>query len=203
MQWPEILSTINKNFESLPEKEKKEAFLQVIDSIENSDNFQKAKKYWDELAEEDKMKYYKDWWGSWKFLTTWPLTPRINKDWIKIDLKDNMYTVMSPVMRLFVSFWILDKPKELSYEDLINNIETDAKALDRYITILEIVSIYYSELWELLEILKYLKPYAKWYKKNWAQLVQERIRDKQTNDTKNWIIATLYPPNDNIEKKAA
>lgn len=203
MQWPEILSTINKNFESLPEKEKKEAFLQVIDSIENSDNFQKAKKYWDELAEEDKMKYYKDWWGSRKFLTTWPLTPRINKDWIKIDLKDNMYTVMSPVMRLFVSFWILDKPKDLSYEDLINNIETDAKALDRYITILEIVSIYYSELWELLEILKYLKPYAKWYKKNWAQLVQERIRDKQTNDTKNWIIVTFYPSNDNIEKKAA
>ena len=205
MSWKEILSTINKSFGSLPEEQKKEAFLQVVEVIENSNRFQNAKNYWDSLDEEHKLRYYTDWWGSLKFLTTWPLTPRITKQWLKIDMKDNIYTVMSPVMRLLVSFWLLDKPNELSYDDLIKNIESDAKTLENYIKILKIVSVFYPELNELLTILEYLEPYAKWYEENWTQIVQERIRDKQEKDTRDWLADTLSQWDENVytEKKAA
>ena len=50
-----------KVFDSLPNEEKKEMFLDEIEQIENDENFKKMKKYWDNLDEDKKLKYNREW----------------------------------------------------------------------------------------------------------------------------------------------
>ena len=168
---------------ALPKEDIKEVFLWAIEQIENNPKFQSAKKYWDELDEEHKNQYYEDGWWSWKYLTTWPLTPRVTKKWMKIDVKDNLYITASPLMRLWVSFWLLDKPRDLSNEDLIGNISKDAHNYNRFIKLLSITCKTQPELWELIPFVTALEPYVQWYEENWASLMQEKIRNKQLETT--------------------
>ena len=196
------ISTIStlawKAFDTVPDEQKKAILLWAIETIENNEKFQKAKKYWDELDEEHKIQYYNDWWGSWKFLTTWPLTPKISKKWIRIDVKDNLYTSASPLMRLWVSFWLLGKPKDLEDEKLIKNIKKDAKNLNRYIKLLNITCKTIPELRELVPFVTQLEPYAKRYEKNWASLMQEKMRQDLTRQTEKSIAENLSASEENI-----
>jgi len=196
------ISTIStlawKAFDTVPDEQKKAILLWAIETIENNEKFQKAKKYWDELDEEHKIQYYNDWWGSWKFLTTWPLTPKISKKWIRIDVKDNLYTSASPLMRLWVSFWLLGKPKDLEDEKLIKNIKKDAKNLDRYIKLLNITCKTIPELRELVPFVTQLEPYAKRYEKNWASLMQEKMRQDLARQTEKSIAENLSASEENI-----
>ena len=196
------ISTIStlawKAFDTVPDEQKKAILLWAIETIENNEKFQKAKKYWDELDEEHKIQYYNDWWGSWKFLTTWPLTPKISKKWIRIDVKDNLYTSASPLMRLWVSFWLLGKPKDLEDEKLIKNIKKDAKNLNRYIKLLNITCKNIPELRALVPFVTQLEPYAKRYEKNWASLMQEKMRQDLARQTEKSIAENLSASEENI-----
>lgn len=185
------LSKSWKLFEAIPNEEKKEMFLWVIENIENNPKFQNAKKIRDKLDEDHKSQYYKDWWGSIKYFTTWPLTPRITKRWLKINIKDNLYTTASPLMRLWVSFWLLDKPKDLTDEKLIKNIKKDAHNINKYLKVLNFTCKAIPELRELVPFVTMVKPYAEWYESNWAPLMQERIRNKQIETTEKSIAETL------------
>lgn len=200
MKLQETLNIVNKNFESLSNEEKKEIFLWVIEKIENNPKFQNAKKYWDSLDESHKSQYYKDWWGSIKYLTTWPLTPRVTKKWVKINIKDNLYTTASPLMRLWVSFWLLEKPKNLADEKLIKNIKKDAHNINKYLRVLNFTCKAIPELRELVPFIIMVKPYAKWYEKNWVLLIQERIRNKQIEKAEESIAETLSASEESILK---
>lgn len=194
----EVLDIANQAFDSLSDEQKKEVFLWVIEKIENNSKFQNAKKYWDDLDEEHKSQYYKDWWWSLRYMTTWPLTPRITRKWMKINVKDNLYTTASPLMRLWVSFWLLEKPKDLSNEKLVKNIKKDAHNLNRYIRLLNVTCKAIPELRELVPFVTKLKPYAQWYEENWAPLMQERIRNKQLENTEKSTTHNLSSEEENI-----
>ena len=194
----EILDIANKAFDSLSNEQKKEAFLWIIEKIENNPKFQNAKKYWDDLDEEHKNQYYKDGWWSWKYMTTWPLTPKITRKWMKIDVKDNLYTTASPLMRLWVSFWLLEKPTNLSSEKLIKNIKKDAHNLNRYIKLLNITCKAIPELRELVPFVTALKPYSQWYEKNWAPLMQERMKQKESKVSEENVAEELSASEEDI-----
>lgn len=194
----EILDIANKAFDSLSNDQKKEVFLWIIEKIENNPKFQNAKKYWDDLDEEHKSQYYKDGWWSWKYMTTWPLTPKITRKWMKINVKDNLYTTASPLMRLWVSFWLLEKPKDLSNENLVKNIKKDARNLNRYIKLLNITCKAIPELWELVPFVTALKPYAQWYEKNWAPLMQERMKQKESKVSEENVAEELSASEEDI-----
>ena len=198
------LSATWKVFDAIPNEEKKEIFLWVIEKIENNPKFQNAKKYWDALDEDHKSQYYNDWWGSIKYFTTWPLTPRITKKWLKINIKDNLYTTASPLMRLWVSFWLLDKPKDLTDEKIIKNIKKDAHNINKYLKVLNFTCKTVPELREFVPFVTMVKPYAEWYESNWAPLMHDRIRNKQIEKTEESILETLYASEESIlEQKVA
>jgi len=44
----------------MPQDEIKETFLDEIEQIENDEKFQKLKKYWDNLDDKKKLKYYQE-----------------------------------------------------------------------------------------------------------------------------------------------
>jgi hypothetical protein len=44
----------------MPQDEIKETFLDKIEKIENDEKFQKLKKYWDNLDDKKKLKYYRE-----------------------------------------------------------------------------------------------------------------------------------------------
>lgn len=175
-----------KVFDSLPNEEKKEVFLDEIEKIEADEDFKKLKKYWDVLDEDKKLKYYKDWeiisiiW-SVKY-TLQPLKP-LNIIHMKSDVKDRLYEKASPLIRLWVSFWLLDAPKKLEEKELLKNIKKDARRLRRNLWIFEKVCAVVPQLRAAFPIVKAIRPYAKRYEKNWAPLMQERIRNKQLETT--------------------
>lgn len=208
--WGKVLNT-------LPKDETKEIFLDEIEQIENDDNFKKMKKYRDNLDEDKKLKYYNDWevisvkW-SVKWSTRWPLTPTIsptNPLKIKIDVKDNLYVMASPLIRLWVSFWLLDAPKKLEEKELLKNIKKDARRLRRNLWIFEKVCAVVPQLKAAAPIVKAIRPYAKRYEKNGAPLMQERIKeqnaekareavDKQSEMAEQAIAKTLTTSEENI-----
>ena len=175
-----------KVFDSLPNEEKKEVFLDEIERIETDEEFKKIKKYWDVLDEDKKLKYYRDWeiisiiW-SVKY-TLQPLKP-LNIVHMKSDVKDRLYEKASPLIRLWVSFWLLDAPKKLEEKELLKNIKKDARRLRRNLWIFEKVCAVVPQLRAAFPIVKAIRPYAKRYEKNWAPLMQERIRNKQLETT--------------------
>lgn len=199
--WGKVLNT-------LPKDETKEIFLDEIEQIENDDNFKKMKKYRDNLDEDKKLKYYNDWevisvkW-SVKWSTRWPLTPTIsptNPLKIKIDVKDNLYVMASPLIRLWVSFWLLDAPKKLEEKELLKSIKKDARRLRRNLWIFEKVCAVVPQLKAAAPIVKAIRPYAKRYEKNWALLMQERIRNKQIKKAEKSIVETLSASEESILK---
>ena len=201
-----------KVFDSLPNEEKKEMFLDEIEQIENDENFKKMKKYWDNLDEDKKLKYYREWeiisiLGSVRY-TTQPLKP-INFLHLKSEAKDRLYSKAAPLIRLWVSFWLLDAPKLLPEKELLKNIKKDARRLRRNLWIFEKVCAVVPQLRAAFPIVKAIRPYAKWYEKNWVQLMQERIKNKQLENTEKSTTHNLSSEEEDIlesdvvENKAA
>ena len=203
----EIISDVAwKVFDSMSNEEKKEVFLDEIEKIEKDEDFKKIKKYWDKLDEEKKLKYYEDWeiisvkW-SVKWSTTWPLTPKVspfNPLKVRIDVKDNLYEMASPLIRLWVSFWLIEAPKELKEKELLKNIKKDARRLRRNLWIFEKVCAVVPQLRAAFPIVKAIRPYAKWYEKHWAPLMQERIKNKKIEDTEIFTSENLSESEENV-----
>lgn len=185
--WGKVLNT-------LPKEETKEVFLDEIEQIENDEKFQKMKEYRDKLDDKKKLKYYREWeiisilWSV--RYTTQPLKPI---DWfhLKADAKDRLYSKAAPLIRLWVSFWLLDAPESLPEKELLKNIKKDARRLRRNLWIFEKVCAVVPQLKAAGPIVKAIRPYAKRYERNWAPLMQERIRNKSIEKTEESIAETL------------
>lgn len=194
MDWRKFLNIGNKVFDSLPDDEKKQVFLDKIEDIENNDDFKKLKKYRDRLDENQKLKYYRDWDVIrliWSVKHTTKLWKPINVFHIKEEAKDRAYEVASPLIRIWVSFWLLDAPKKIDEKELLRNIKGDATSLRRNLWIFEKVCTVVPQLKVAFPIVKAIRPYAKWYEKNGVSLMQERIRDKNIEKTKNDLADVL------------
>lgn len=172
--WGKVLNT-------LPKEETKEVFLDEIEQIENDEKFQKMKEYYDKLDDKKKLKYYREWEiisVTWSVrYTTQPLKP-IDLLHLKSDAKDRLYSQASPLIRLWVSFWLLDAPKSLPEKELLKNIKKDARRLRRNLWIFEKVCAVVPQLKAAAPIVKAIRPYAKRYEKNGAPLMQERIKEQ-------------------------
>jgi len=212
MEYTDVLNTANKVFDSLPEEEKKEVFLNTIESIENNQNFQKLKKYRDELDEDKKLQYYNKWeiisvkWSIKYSTRPWikPIKPLLNPlnigSMVKENMKEEAYETASPLMRVWVSFWLLNPPKKLEEKKLLKNIEKDARRLRRNLWIFEKVCYIVPQLKAAAPIVKALKPYAKWYEKEWASLMQERIRQNLSKETAKDVASVLSSVEEDIVK---
>lgn len=211
--WREkAVNIAGKVINTMPQDEIKETFLDEIEQVENDEKFQKLKKYWDNLDDKKKLKYYREWeivsiWWSVRY-TTKPLKP-IDLLHLKSDAKNKLWETAAPVVRLWVSFWLLDAPESLPEKELLKNIKKDARRLRRNLWIFEKVCAVVPQLKAASPIVKAIRPYAKRYEKNWAPLMQERIRNKSIEKTEESIAETLTSSESGVlkseitEKKAA
>lgn len=197
-----------QKFDSLTETEKEQKFLSVIDEIKMSQDFQNFESWWNKQSWRKKMQYYKDWevisvkW-SLNYAKKAPGTldvslnplkrpkvrglpnPSLNpfKNPIKNieqSVETSIYEQCPWLMRLWVSFWLLKKPRMLPEKTLLKNIATDAHTLNKNLWIFKKVCSVVPQLMILAPLIQKLLPYTEWYEKKWAPLMQERIKDKET-----------------------
>lgn len=197
-----------QKFDSLSEAEKEQKFLSTIDEIKMSQDFQNFEKWRNRQSVKKKMQYYKDWEaisvkGSINYASKAPGTLDVSLNplkrpkvrWlpnpslnpfknpvknIEQSVETSVYEQFPWLMRLWVSFWLLKKPRILPEKTLLKNIATDAHTLNQNLWIFKKVCSVVPQLMALYPIIQKLLPYTEWYEKNWASLIQERIKNKET-----------------------
>lgn len=202
--WREkAVNIAGKVINTMPQEEIKETFLDEIEQIENDENFQKMKEHWDKLDEKQKLSTYK----KWEMISIWWSFRHVNEQLKPIDLlhlksdaKNKLWTTAAPVVRLWVSFWLLDAPKWLPEKELLKNIKKDARRLRRNLWIFQKVCAVVPQLKAAAPIVKAIRPYAKRYEKNWAPLMQERIKNKNIEKTEEAIAETLSSSESDVLK---
>ena len=118
------------------------------------------------------------------------------KEWIETSI----YEQTPRLMRLWVSFWLLKKPLMLSEKTLLKNIATDAHTLKQNLGIFKKVCAVVPQLMALYPIIQKLLPYAEWYEKHWAALIQERIKTKKSISVEKSVTTDLSSVEQDIVK---
>ena len=217
MEGLEAMQLADKTFDALSDEEKKKWFNDLIENAEKNDSIKRLKEKWWTLTQEQKLKLYKrnsvDFSG---YIKNYPLY-RIGSsiiDWVKNTQKRwwkyaMTYWVLEHIpCRFFVELGILDKPEWLENKQLINDIEKDAKNFKTYLWVCEAVCSVIPEAKAAIPFIWMAKKYAKWYEKNWAPLMQEKMRQKEFKSSEEDIAKGLSASEENIlqsqiEKQAA
>lgn len=222
-----VLSKEQEKFNALPENEKEQTFLSAIDSIKMSQDFQNFESWWKKQWVKKKMQYYKDWemisvkWAvNYATKAPWtldvslnplkrprvrwlpnPVTKHINpRKNIEESIETSVFEQVPWLMRVGVSFWLLKKPWTLSEKTLLKNIATDANTLEKNLWIFEKVCRYVPQLMAVWVLVRKLLPYAKWYKEHWAELMQEKIKNRKKKNTEKSTAYSLSHVEQNIVK---
>ena len=185
-----IWETSTKVFDELDSEGKKEWFNSLIDQIEDNKTINRLKKSRNSITEDQKLKIYKK-----HSITIWTRLTYANptfsmgatlyhwtKNWIK-EWKDNAIkyaTVEQIPCRFLVELGILDKPKWLTDEKLKEDIKRDARNFDIYLNVCEKTCFVVWEP-ELSGLVKIARHYTKWYKKEWTDIVINRLNIKKKN----------------------
>jgi len=223
-----ILDQEKQKFDSLSEADKEKAFLSTLDDIKMSQDFQNFEKWWDKQSFNKKMQYYKD--GEaisveWSInyaskapgtldislnplkrpKVRWLPNPSLNpfknpKNNIKESVETSVYEQFPWLMRLWVSFWLLKKPRTLPEKTLLKNIATDAHTLKQNLGIFKKVCSAVPQLMALYPIIQKLLPYAEWYEEHWATLVQEKIKNKESKSVEKSVSIGLSSVEQDIVK---
>lgn len=82
----------------------------------------------------------------------------------------------------------------------MKNIKKDARRLRRNLWIFQKVCAVVPQLKAAAPIVKAIRPYAKRYEKNWAPLMQERIKNKNIEKTEEVIAETLSSSESDVLK---
>lgn len=180
-------------FDKIEDEEKKEWFNSFIDQLEENSAINWLKKTWNLMTEEQKLKIYKrhsisisTWLRYANMLTFWVWEKIYHgtKNFIK-EWKDNALkyaTIEEIPCRFLVELWILDKPKLLTDEKLKEDIKKDAKNFNTYLWICEATCAIFDETKALVWLIAVAKHYTKWYKKEWTNVVIERLNRKKKFD---------------------
>lgn len=220
-----VLSKEQENFNALSETEKEQKFLSTIDDIKMSQDFQNFESRWKKQWVKKKMQYYKDgevisvkWSINYASKAPWtldvslnpfkrprvrwvpnPVTKHINpKKNIEESIETSIYEQFPWLMRIGVDFWLLKKPRTLSKKTLLKNIATDANTLDKNLKTFRTVCKYVPQLMAVGALIEKLLPYATWYKEHWAELMQERIQNKNKKDVEKSTTYSLSHMEQNI-----
>lgn len=184
------LSAYKNKFLDLEDNVKnKNKLNNVLQSLKENKNFSKFSNIWNSFSEKDKIEIYKE--GSNAFELTWwikqnlkminplkspirsPLIRMFQKESIKNQITKDSFGMISSAIRVFVHFWILNKPENLKKEDLIKNITKDEKHLNTQINILEKIAMVIPELKPALPIIKKIKPIVKISSGIWKEIMLE------------------------------
>lgn len=220
-----VLSKEQESFNALSETEKEQKFLSTIDDIKMSQDFQNFESRWKKQWVKKKMQYYKDgevisvkWSINYASKAPWtldvslnpfkrprvrwlpnPVTKHINpKKNIEESIETSIYEQFPWLMRIGVDFWLLKKPRTLSKKTLLKNIATDANTLDKNLKTFRTVCKYVPQLMAVGALIEKLLPYATWYKEHWAELMQERIQNKNKKDVEKSTTYSLSHMEQNI-----
>lgn len=178
-----------KIFDKIEDKNKIEWFNSLIDELEENNSINWIKDKWNSMSEEQKEKLYKmNAITVSEFLKRWSPIYQLYKaivNWAKNTKKHGWknalkYAFLEQVpCRFFVELWILDKPKSLTKEKLVEDAKKDAKNFNIYLWICEVICTCIPEtkaVWPLIAIARH---YTKWYKDHWVEVVSKRINDKR------------------------
>lgn len=223
-----VLTKQKQKFDALPEKEKERVFLSTIDEIKMSKDFQNFEQWWKKQSVWKKKKYYNDWevisveWSiNYATKAPWTLDVSLNpfkkpkvrwlpdislnpfkrsKTKIKEWIETSLYEQFPWLMRLWVSFGLLKRPWTLSEKTLLKNIATDAHTLATNLWIFKKVCAVVPQLMALYPIIQKLLPYAQWYEKKWASLMQEKIKNKESSKLETSVASDLSAVEQDIVK---
>lgn len=211
-----IWETSTKIFDKIDKDDKKEWFNSLIDQIEENDTINRLKKTWDTMTEEQKLKIYNRHsisigtrlrYASITTFRIWEKVYHATKNYIQ-EWKDNAkkYATIEEIpCRFLVELGILNKPQWLTNEKLKEDIKSDAKNFDTYLWICEATCAVFDETKALVWLIAVARHYTKWYKKEWTNIVIERLNKKKKNEieeqTNKELAATITDIKD--KKKAA
>lgn len=171
--WSKALDVVAKNPE-ITDKLWTDALGKAFEELDTNQSFQKFKKLWKDMSEEDKEKIYKH--GDYAFSLTWgmkrniqmlnpisgplrhPVARILSKDSFKQQFTKDGMEVASWAMRTLVNLGAIDKPKSITDEVLLQNIKKDGANMKTKIWMLEKAAMVIPELKPALPIIQKLKP---------------------------------------------
>lgn len=177
-----------------------EKFKDILDKISKNNAFKKVKKIWDDCEESDKEKVYTAGQQKWKGVvekiidplwlgiiqTTKQVDPTLatiqmlryknnNLKWLKTVCPPQTFET---TMRLLVHLWLLDSPKKITPEIMLEDLKSDTKSVNIKLTAFEAIATVVPYLRPLLLLIQTLKQYAK---KLWETSVQHMIIENNMN----------------------
>jgi hypothetical protein len=162
-----------ENPESL-ERQSKQKMNQILDDLQSNTYFQDFAKIWNEFDDKQKQDIYKD--GDYAFSFNgsfqrnlkllnpiqWPFrNPMVRifqKDSFKDQFKQDFFEVFSVAIRIFIHLGLLQKPDNLSDQDLIRNIQKDSQNIKAKIWMIEKAAMIIPQLRPALPTIQKIKP---------------------------------------------
>lgn len=206
-----IWETSTKIFDKIEESEKKEWFNSLIDELEENSSINWIKDKRNSMSEEQKEKLYKrnaitiseflkrgsPIYQLYNAIVNW--VKNTSKHWWKNALK---YSFLEQVpCRFFVELGILDKPKSLDKDKLIEDARKDAKNFNIYLWICEAVCACIPDAQAAVPFIGIARHYSKWYRDHWMEVVTQRINSKKKADIKQQTNEELADVMGDIESK--
>lgn len=152
----------------------KDALPGILNELETNESFKKFQKLWNEMSEENKEKIYKH--GDYAFSLTWgmkrniqmlnpisgplrqPIARILSKDSFKQQFTKDGMEIASWAMRTLVNLGVIEKPKNISDEVLLQNIKKDGANMKTKMWVLEKAAMVIPELKPALPIIQKIKP---------------------------------------------
>ena len=206
-----IWETSTKIFDKIEESKKKEWFNSLIDELEENNSINWIKDKRNSMSEEQKEKLYKrnaitiseflkrgsPIYQLYNAIVNW--VKNTSKHWWKNALK---YSFLEQVpCRFFVELGILDKPKSLDKDKLIEDARKDAKNFNIYLWICEAVCACIPDAQAAGPFIGIARHYSKWYRDHWIEVVTQRINSKKKADIKQQTNEELADVMGDIESK--
>ena len=189
-----IWEQTTKSFDKIEDNDKKEWFNNLIDELEENSSINWVKDKWNSMSEEQKEKLYKrdaitvsgflkhgsPAYQLYNTILSW--VKNTSKHWWKNALK---YSFLEQIpCRFFVELWILNRPKSLDKNTLIEDVRKDAKNFNTYLWICEAICTCIPKAKAAVPFIGMAKHYSKWYKDHWVEVVIQRINNEKKIDIK-------------------
>lgn len=178
-----------EKFNNIDNNKKKIWFNKLIDGLEENTSIKWMQEKRNSMNDEQKMELYninptriieilKRWSPIYQLYNTivnW--IKNTSKHWWKNALK---YSFLKQIpCRFFVELGILDKPKSLNKDKLVEDIKKDAKNFNINLKICEVVCTRIPEAQAAVPFIEMAKQYTKWYRDHWAEVVIQRIKNEK------------------------
>lgn len=183
-----------KIFDKIENDDKKEWFNSLIEELSENNRINRLKDKRNSMTEDQKLKLYK-----MNAITVGEFLKKgspiyqlyfaiINgaknttKNWWKNALK---FAFLEQVpCRFFVELWLLDKPKWLTEEKLIEDVKKDAKNFNLYLWLCETICACIPDAQVAVPFIWMARHYTKWYKDHWTEVVIARLNQKKQSTIK-------------------